>query len=808
MGGSAAHAAIMFADSVLPDEVNPAAAPTDLENRSVLLTGATGFLGAHLLAVLMNCDGVLVNCLVRNADKREPRQRLQQILADFGLTGEVPIERVRFFAGDISQPRLGLSEAAFDGLCSSTDAVYHCAASVSWTVSYEALRRVNVLPVLELLRLACRFRNKPFHFISSATVCYSTRKPARISEAEDSFSLLSGLHLGYAESKCVAERLVCQASERGLPVTIFRPSLITGSSRSGIANATDILSRMLCGCIQMGCAPDLDIEIDYCPVDYVASAIAELSQIDSQRLRIFHLLNPQPRHWRELVLWLNLFGYDVELISHDAWLAELVIATRDPSHPLWPLRTFFFRRLADMDQLTLLEIYANNRTSKPRSELTHSALAKLELPCPVIDARLMEDYVCSLARRGYLPHARQRGAVSNNADGLGVEFFVPVLRNALGDDAISVLQVEPGQQSFDHGIMTALVSSKFGAQIGLRSYTVTASGSDCISRRFEFVVKIKPKAEEVRATIGEVAALCSRRLGRAYASSAQMPGFDGNEDREAAIYNQCDPRFTSHAPICYGVVRALTPQRSILVLEKLLDVDLMDSADDTSAWQPEHIASAIRGIAEFHGIWYGRTNALLHQSWLGPTYSLECMQSLTELWEALAQHARGYFVEWIGDKVASIQRAFVDSIDSWWPLLESQPQTLIHNDFNPRNIAFRKSPSGPQMCAYDWDFATLGAPQHDLAELLCFVLSPGGVCDSARQYIELHRFELEQVTGNSIDPAQWNLGFQLALRDLFINRLPMYTVIHKFRRQAFLQRVVRTWKELYGLSQYGLGPRF
>ncbi|HYA19638.1 MAG TPA: SDR family oxidoreductase, partial [Burkholderiales bacterium] len=143
MGGSAAHAAIMFADSVLPDEVKLAAAPTNLENRSVLLTGATGFLGAHLLAVLMSGDGVRVNCLVRNAEKREPRVRLQQMLADFGLTGDLPSERVRFFAGDISQPRLGLSEAAHDELCSSTDAIYHCAASVNWTSSYEALRKVN-----------------------------------------------------------------------------------------------------------------------------------------------------------------------------------------------------------------------------------------------------------------------------------------------------------------------------------------------------------------------------------------------------------------------------------------------------------------------------------------------------------------------------------------------------------------------------------------------------------------------------------------------------------------------------------------
>jgi len=808
MAESAVHAALMSADSILADDIQPAAATPDEENRSVLLTGVTGFLGAHLLAALMRNNSVFANCLVRDGSELEARAHLHRTLAEFRILDEVPEERVRFILGDVSQPFLGLSGAAFDELCGSTDAIYHCAANVSWTASYEALRRVNVHATRELLRLACRVKGKPFHLISSATVCYTTTGPARISETEDTFPFLSGIHMGYARSKCVAERLSRQANERGLPVTIFRPSLITGSSRSGIANSTDILSRMLCGCIQMGSAPDLDLEMDYCPVDHVASAIVGLSQIKSRALKIFHLVNPKPRSWRELVLWLNLFGYDVQLISYDSWLEELTVAMRNSSHPLWPVRAFFFRRLADLDQLALLQIYANNRTSKPRAEDTQCALAQIRLPCPALDAHLMEDYVCSLAQRGYLPYPPQRSIVPKNPDGLGGEFFEPILRNALGDDAIRVQHIEARHQSFDHGIMTALVSSKFGAHIGLRSYSVTVGVPRRPSRTFELVVKIKPKAEEVRATVSRVAALCSRRLGRAYTGTAQMPGFDGNEDRECAIYNQCDRRFARHAPICYGTVRALIPQRSILVLERLLDVDLMDSAEDTSVWRAEHIEAAVHGIAQLHGIWYGCTGTLARQPWLGPTYSLERMQSLRELWEALAQHARVYFVEWIGDDVSSIQQTLLDTIETWWPLMESQPQTLIHNDFNPRNIAFRRSSSGPQMCAYDWDFATLGAPQHDLAELLCFVLPPSdGARAGARRYVDLHRIELERATGSSIDPAQWKLGFQLALWDLFINRLPMYTVIHKFRCQTFLPRVLRTWKELYDIYGFGTSPR-
>ena len=60
------------------------------------------------------------------------------------------------------------------------------------------------------------------------------------------------------------------------------------------------------------------------------------------------------------------------------------------------------------------------------------------------------------------------------------------------------------------------------------------------------------------------------------------------------------------------------------------------------------------------------------------------------------------------------------SVGEWWKEIEKMPRTLVHNDFNPRNIAFRRTAEGPVLCAYDWELATLHLPQHDLAELLGF----------------------------------------------------------------------------------------
>ncbi len=139
----------------------------------------------------------------------------------------------------------------------------------------------------------------------------------------------------------------------------------------------------------------------------------------------------------------------------------------------------------------------------------------------------------------------------------------------------------------------------------------------------------------------------------------------------------------------------------------------------------------------------------------------------------------------------------MSTVERWWRPLETLPRTLIHNDFNPRNICLRDTVDGPALTAYDWELASIGAPQHDLAELLCFVLDADATDRDIDFWIERHRECLERETGRALDPADWRHGFRAALYDLMLNRIPMYTLIHRVRRQSFLPRIVRTWRRLY-----------
>jgi thioester reductase-like protein len=783
-------------DCLLAADIQPCGAHPPASCRKVLLTGATGFLGAHLLCALLEQTEVEVICLVRGSSDSLAHRRLRKAFARVSAHHLSNAARVRVVRGDLCGERLGLTETDYADVCASVDAIYHCAAQVDWAASYETLRQSNVRPIPELLRLAAVGRKKSFCLVSSAAVCYLVPGSGWMTEARTTSARIDRIRLPYARSKWVGERLVHEACRRGLSATIIRPSIILGHSQTGFSNQSDIVARMLRTCIGMRMAPDFDLILDYCPVDFVARAIVALSRELQPGLRTFHLLNPGPVRWPELVLWLNFYGYGIELVPHAQWLERLADSIGGPRHPLRPLRSFFLERRDDVAGLTLFETYEHGRATRPCGRETLRRLQQLRVPCPPLSAGLIERYVESMISTGYLPAPEQRRPASRDADGFDCQMFEPLIRSALADSSIRITGVERIGCEFPQGMTSTLAAWKYGADIGVRKYSVTASVPDQPSRRLDVIVKVKPFEDELRGAIVTAARLCNDRLADAFSTTPEVPGFSGSTIREAAVYAQTDPRFRRHAPFPYGIAPQ-TDSRSFLVLEDLSSMDLIDCADRVDAWRPEYVAAAVCGIAEVHAIWYGREPALALEPWLGAGHTLRAMAGARELWARLSEFAEHSFCSWAGAQICDLSKIYVDTLDAWWPMVEKQRRTLIHNDLNPRNVAFRRMPEGPRLCAFDWELATLGLPQRDLAELLCFVLAPEHVSEGAPRYLELHRTALERASGHPIDPRTWHAGFGLALRDLLVTRLPMYAIMHRFRRQGFLPRVVATWYALH-----------
>jgi thioester reductase-like protein len=798
----AGHLAQIVADSVLPHGIRPSMAQRVGPPRHVLLTGATGFLGAYLLRELLIRTDADVHCLVRLQGSDTPG-RIRANLERFGLWQPAVASRIHVVPGDLTLANLGLAPGDHDRLGRTIDAIYHSAADLDWTVSYPALRATNVLGTLELLRLAAASAPSAFHFVSSLSVCYAAEGPPRVYEEDDLLPLVDRLPLGYAQSKCVAEALVRQAAERGLPATIHRPALIAGDSATGASNPDDLISALVKGCIQMGAAPDLDWTFDAVPVDFAARAIVLLAGTPGGGLRTFHLANARPRHWRECVLWMNLFGYPIALQPYDRWRDRVAREAVTPEHALTRLRPFLLRRASSAGSVP--ELYQDSRRSASDTAYTRRAERAAGLDCPRVDAEQLDRYFRHYIASGFLPPPAARSLASRRSRPpyhARPGFLEAMLCRHFGDDGLRVKRQELLSSGSDHSIIGELASWRDGRQAGLFRYRL-ALDSRTAPRTLDVVVKAKPSDRTVIEVGETVAAICDPSLGEAFRRFGARIGPRAGHLREPSMYREADAALRQRMPTCFGAWNRDDRGEWGVALEWLGDAALIDTADDPAVWKPAQIAAVIDDLAVIHASWYRRDVALCERPWIGYVPSLAGAVEMTPLWRALGEHAAPFLEEWAGPKLAATHRRLVDSIAAWWQPLESQDRTLIHNDFNPRNLALRADGEGLGLCAYDWELATVGIPQHDLAEFLCFVLADDVCAKELDAWVERHRRRLLALTAHAPDPGAWHAGFRAALEDLLVNRLACYVLANRIRPQRFLPRVVRTWQRLHDLATTG-----
>ncbi len=220
--------------------------------------------------------------------------------------------------------------------------------------------------------------------------------------------------------------------ERGLETTVYRAALLTGDSRSGASNSEDFLARFLGGCIRLGAAPDLDWALDACPVDHLVEVLAR-RLCGAPGPAVLHLMNPAPRGFREAVLWLNLYGYPVELLPYEAWLARLQEALEsDPEQPLQQLRGFFTARA---EGACLPELFTEDRRKKAESAATRGWLDAEGISCPPLDTGLLERLTDHLVAGGHWPAPRRRpsedpSSAADRARPRPLRAFFPAVRKS------------------------------------------------------------------------------------------------------------------------------------------------------------------------------------------------------------------------------------------------------------------------------------------------------------------------------------------------------------------------------------------
>ncbi|KAI8803284.1 polyketide synthase [Cladochytrium replicatum] len=308
-------------------------APVDLTRLTpdheitILLTGATGFVGScALVKLLERFPKAKVICLVRAPTSTAALERIKSSAIKHQTSAEADMSRIVAVPGNIALLRLGLTRDEWRGLAASVDIIIHCGACVDWSIPYTDLRGPNVVSVAEVLRLATTTKLKPVKYLSSAAIFFDVGAPDVVLESFD-ISELHGKHMyGYQQSKYVGEQLCKRAKSRGVPVSIVRTGLVTGNSETGVTNVDDFLSRLILSGFHMGIHIELPGEAELTPVDHLSDIMARLASTPaSWENTTYHVTSGQNVKWSELI---NL-GTKVSIDTMRSKVREMLLEGTD-----------------------------------------------------------------------------------------------------------------------------------------------------------------------------------------------------------------------------------------------------------------------------------------------------------------------------------------------------------------------------------------------------------------------------------------------------------------------------------------------
>ena len=367
-----------------------------INNRySILLTGATGFLGCHILAQLLDEPSKIeyVFCTMRTKANISAKQRLlNKVHFYFGDKYDSQFNKyVKIVEGDISEKNFGLSEDDYSFVQNNVDILIHSAANVKHYGKYSTFEKINVTGTKNVIEF-CKKTNIPIHYISTMTVSGNyLLKQNQSSTPFDENTFYTGQNFDqnvYSKSKLIAESLIIEAISNGQTATIYRIGDLTGRYSDGVfqenINQNAIYLRLK-SILEIGYVSKsiLNNNLEFSPVDYAAKAVKTLIWSNNNKNRIFHIYNPNLIKTEKLLDFIGDSNYLITILNKDdfAELIQTLSNSKETQDKILGIITDFTE---DKDL-----IY--NYTIKQNNNITCEYLKKLGFEWPIIDSKYLQE---------------------------------------------------------------------------------------------------------------------------------------------------------------------------------------------------------------------------------------------------------------------------------------------------------------------------------------------------------------------------------------------------------------------------------
>ena len=375
---------------------------------NVLLTGFTGFLGAHVLDSFIKHENGNVYCLIRGKNNMTAEERLKNVLHFyFNEKYDKYIgNRIRLVEGDITLDNLGLSEQEYEILGNNIQSVIHCAALVKHFGTYKDFENINIFGTQKIIELCQKYSLKLLHV---STISVSGNAFAEDSYVENNFTedinydetkfyIGQNLENLYIKSKFKAEQLVFDAINNGLEACILRMGNLTSRATEGKFQQNHFENAFVNrfkSILQIKYAPDylLSGYVEFTPIDYCGDAIIKLCSHFNKDFTVFHLLNDNHVNMDRLFNTLKNLNVDISIVPSEEFIDIINSLLQDENK-----KTYLEGIINDFNESKEL-IYES--PVKIKSDFTKEYLKQIGFEWPYINKKYIKNYLKYLADIGY-----------------------------------------------------------------------------------------------------------------------------------------------------------------------------------------------------------------------------------------------------------------------------------------------------------------------------------------------------------------------------------------------------------------------
>lgn len=375
--------------------------------KNILLTGATGYMGSHILDNLIKHTKCNIYCLVRAKNNNDPQTRLLDILRFYfgNKYDKLIFKRIFAVEGDITNKKLGLNDLYYNELGNSISCVINCAAIVKHYGNSDVFNDTNIIGTQNIINFCNTFNCKLMH-ISTLSVSGNIFNEDVGSEAmkntvftEKHLYVNQDLSNIYIKTKFLAERLILEnVINNNLNAKIIRLGNITNRFSDGVfqinVSENAFLNRIH-SFLQIGAVPESlkELPIEFSPVDICASAIVNLTMYKNP-FTIFHVYNHNYITFEKLVKIFNSLNVKLNFVDDKTFNKKIESLSKNPE-----TKYMISGIVNDFSKNKEIKYVSNIKLS---NTFTNKYLGRILFRWPKINEKYISKYMVYLKSIGYI----------------------------------------------------------------------------------------------------------------------------------------------------------------------------------------------------------------------------------------------------------------------------------------------------------------------------------------------------------------------------------------------------------------------